>query len=59
MKYKILIVAANYYQDISNNLIKDASEILEKLKIKYKIINVPGVFELPVEISKSTMDLLH
>ena len=53
MKYKILIVVANYYQDISNSLIKDASEILKKSKIKYKIVNVPGVFELPVVISKN------
>tara|TARA_B100001540_G_scaffold270580_1_gene253862 strand:+ start:49 stop:453 length:405 start_codon:yes stop_codon:yes gene_type:complete len=52
MKYKILIVSANYYSDISNNLIKKAKSFLKK-KASVKIINVPGVFEIPVVISKN------
>mgnify|MGYP001473683174 FL=1 len=52
MKYKILIVSANYYSDISNNLIKKAKSFL-KDKASVKIINVPGVFEIPVIISKN------
>ena len=52
MKYKILIVVANYYADISNNLLKKAKLILNK-KANIKIINVPGVFEIPVVISKN------
>ena len=47
MKYRILIVSANYYTDISNNLLKDAKTAL-KSKAKYQIINVPGVFEIPI-----------
>ena len=52
MKYKILIVVANYYADISNNLLKKAKLILNK-KANIKIIKVPGVFEIPVVISKN------
>ena len=52
MKYRILIVSANYYTDISNNLLKDAKTTL-KSNAKYQIINVPGVFEIPVIIAKN------
>ena len=52
MKYRILIVCANYYADISNNLLKDVKTTL-KSKAKYQIINVPGVFEIPVIIAKN------
>ena len=52
MKKKILIVAANYYKDISLNLIKSASKEIKKL-VNIKIITVPGVFEIPVTISKN------
>ena len=52
MKRKYLIVVADYYQDIANGLLKSAKDKLPKLSI-IKIINVPGVFEIPVTISKS------
>tara|TARA_Y100000590_G_C15055129_1_gene764195 strand:- start:127 stop:516 length:390 start_codon:yes stop_codon:yes gene_type:complete len=48
---KVLIVSARYYEDLSNSLEKYASSFLGK--IKYKIIKVPGVFEIPVVISKN------
>ena len=51
MNKKILIVNANYYQVISSGLLKSALNIIPK-KNKIKIINVPGVFEIPVTISK-------
>ena len=52
MKKKILIVTANYYKNISLNLMKSAmSEIKNSYYIK--TINVPGVFEIPVTISKN------
>ena len=51
MNKKILIVNANYYQDISSRLLKSALKLISK-KFKIKIINVPGVFEIPVTISK-------
>ena len=52
MKKKILIVNANYYKDISNGLLLNAIKLIPKLS-KIKIIEVPGVFEIPVTISKN------
>jgi 6,7-dimethyl-8-ribityllumazine synthase len=52
MKEKYLIVVANYYIDIANGLLKSAKDKLPKTSI-IKIINVPGVFEIPVTISKN------
>ena len=52
MNKKILIVNANYYQDISSGLLKSALKTIPK-KYKIKIIYVPGVFEIPVTISKN------
>ena len=51
MKKKILIVLANYYSDIATKLLKSALDELENYKIVY-IIKVPGIFEIPVTISK-------
>ena len=52
MKPKILVVAANYYKNISFNLKLHTSSVLDK-KTKYTFISVPGVFEIPVVISKN------
>ena len=51
MKYKILIVLAKFYDDLSKNLILGAKKKL-KGKANIKIIEVPGSFEIPVVISK-------
>ena len=52
MKKKILIVSANYYEDISLGLLKNAKKLLPK-NSKIKVLYVPGVFEIPVTISKN------
>ena len=52
MKKKILIVCANYYKDISIGLITSATKTLPK-NFNVSMINVPGVFEIPVTISKN------
>ncbi len=52
MNKKLLIVNANYYQDVSSGLLKNTLKMIPK-KYKIKIINVPGVFEIPVTISKN------
>ena len=52
MKKKILIVVSDYYKDISEALLKSTKKYLNK-KISLKIIKVPGVFEIPVTISKN------
>ena len=48
---KILIVTANYYKDISLGLLNSAKKNLPK-NFNIKIIKVPGVFEIPITISK-------
>tara|TARA_B100002051_G_scaffold64185_1_gene60894 strand:- start:781 stop:1164 length:384 start_codon:yes stop_codon:yes gene_type:complete len=49
---KILIVAGDYYKDITKGLLNSALKELPK-NFKVKIIKVPGVFEIPVTISKN------
>ena len=46
-KIKIKIVVANYYKDITDPLIQSCIEILELSKLKYEILTVPGVYEIP------------
>ena len=53
MKPKILIVSARYYEDFSKSLELYAVSTLGVKKLKYKIISVPGVFEIPVVIAKN------
>ena len=52
MKKKYLIVIANYYEDIAKGLLDSALKLIPKSNI-IKIIKVPGVFEIPVTISKN------
>jgi 6,7-dimethyl-8-ribityllumazine synthase len=52
MKKKYLIIIADYYKDISKGLLRSAKEILPKSS-SIKVIKVPGVFEIPVTISKN------
>ena len=51
-KRKILIVIADYYSAISNSLLDSAKKTLIK-PFKLRVITVPGVFEIPVIISKN------
>ena len=53
MKNKLLIVASDYYKEITQNLIKGC---LSKIKSKNKnvvVMKIPGTFEIPVVISKN------
>tara|TARA_Y100001954_G_scaffold218598_1_gene251926 strand:- start:271 stop:684 length:414 start_codon:yes stop_codon:yes gene_type:complete len=58
MKKKILIVCANYYSKISDDLLDCALKYLNKTYNLNKsnrgvvVIEVPGVFEIPVTIAK-------
>ena len=51
MKKNYLIVIADYYKDISNGLLDSALKALP-INSRIRIIKVPGVFEIPVTISK-------
>ena len=63
MKFKILIVVANYYKKYSDSLLWCTKEKLKnELKVKHKsnvmkfnvdVIEVPGSFEIPVVIAKN------
>ena len=48
---KILIVVSDYYDEISSSLLKSATKNLDNYSTK--VIRVPGVFEIPVTISKN------
>ena len=52
MKKKYLIVIANYYKNISSGLLKSAIDSIPKKNL-IKTINVPGVFEIHITISKN------
>ena len=52
MKKKVLIVVSDYYKDISDALLKSTKKYLNK-KTNFEIIKVPGVFEIPIIISKN------
>ena len=51
MKKKILIVVANYYTNFAEELLKSTLSELKNFSAN-KILKVPGVFEIPVTISK-------
>ena len=52
MKKNLLIVNANYYNEISSGLLNSALKLIPK-NSRVKVINVQGVFEIPVTISKN------
>ena len=54
-KKNILLVCASYYKDITDNLIKGASDVLKSNSVNYKILYVPGALEIAPAI-KITLD---
>ncbi len=52
MRKKVLIVVSDYYKNISKSLLTSCKKNLNE-NIIFKIISVPGVFEIPVAISKN------
>ena len=50
---KILIINSNYYKNISKNLVNKAKEKLIKANFKVNILEVPGVFEIPIAIRRN------
>ena len=43
----VLIVEARFYEDIADQLVKGASQVLDRAGVSYDRIGVPGVFEVP------------
>ena len=50
---KILIVNSNYYKKISQNLLIKAKKELENTKFKISVLEVPGIFEIPIGLRKN------
>ena len=50
---KILIINSNYYSEISKNLVLNAKKRLRIHKFRLSILEVPGIFEIPIAIRKN------
>ena len=50
---KILIINSNYYKNISKNLVLGAKKKLYKTNFKLSIVDVPGIYEIPIAIRKN------
>ena len=46
-KLNIKIIIADYYKEITDPLTKSCIKVLEKNNLKYEILTVPGVYEIP------------
>ena len=51
MNKKVLIVDANFYQDLATELVRGAVAELEKIGVGYERLSVPGALEIPSAIS--------
>ena len=51
MKKKVLIVDANFYEDLASELVRGAVAELEKMGMSYERLSVPGALEIPSAIS--------
>ena len=51
MKKKVLIVDANFYEDLASELVRGAVAELENMGISYERLSVPGALEIPSAIS--------
>ena len=50
---KILIINANYYNNITDKLVKSSLKILKKQNYQCNLLTVLGVFEIPLAIKKN------
>ena len=52
-KKKILIISSNFYQEISQNLLEGALEVLKKNKFNYELVEIDGSLEIPFFLEKN------
>ena len=50
---KVLIINANYYDEITKKLVIKSRNFLKREKFKVSMIKVSGVFEIPIAIRKN------
>ena len=57
-KKNILVIASNYYKEISDNLILESKKVIDENNILHQIETVTGVFEIPsiIAFSKHRFD---
>ncbi len=48
--YHLLIVESPYYKDITDELVRGATAVLDKAGMTYDRLEVPGAFEIPAAI---------
>ncbi len=53
---RILIVAARFYHDIADALIRGATEALGEAGASHEVVEVPGAFEIPAAIAMALAD---
>jgi 6,7-dimethyl-8-ribityllumazine synthase len=58
MNSKILIVASNYYKEVSDNLILGSSNFLKENNYDFDVVVSPGCFEIPFLIKKNIKNYL-
>ena len=50
---RILIINSSYYKQISKKLVLGAKKILSNKKFNTSILDVPGIYEIPIAIRKN------
>jgi 6,7-dimethyl-8-ribityllumazine synthase len=50
-KMRLLLVEARYYTEISDDLLKGATQVLREAKAEFDRISVPGALEIPAAIA--------
>ena len=50
---RILIINANYYNDITEHLLNSAKFYLKNRKVILNLMTVPGIFEIPIAIRRN------
>jgi len=49
----VLIIEADFYEDISNELVRGATEELRKRNISFERVSVPGALEIPQALASA------
>ena len=50
---KILIINANYYHHLTKKMVSSSKNILKKEKFDLNLLNVSGIFEIPIAVRKN------